>query len=159
MYIGFLTGLGTVLHVVESFLPPPVPLPGVKIGLANVVTLVALFLLSEKEAFCVSLLRIILGSLLSGTFLGVTFFLSFGGGVSSFVTMYLARRKNVSPLWVSIVGALFHNFGQWLVASLYIQSSVLLFYLPLLLLFAFPAGAFVGYLGVFLLKREAFLKT
>lgn len=159
MYIGFLTGLGTVLHVVESFLPPPVPLPGVKIGLANVVTLVALFLLSEKEAFCVSLLRIILGSLLSGTFLGVTFFLSFGGGVSSFVTMCLARRKNVSPFWVSIMGALFHNFGQWLVASLYIQSSVLLFYLPLLLLFAFPAGAFVGYLGVFLLKREAFLKT
>lgn len=159
VYVGFLTGLGTVLHVVEGFLPPPVPLPGVKIGLANVVTLVALFLLSEKEALCVSLLRIVLGSLFSGTFLGVTFFLSFGGGVSSFAAMCLARRRNFSPLWVSILGALFHNLGQWLVASLYIQSSILLFYLPFLLLFAFPAGAFVGYLGVVLLKREALLKT
>lgn len=159
MYVGLFTGLGTVLHVVEGFLPPPVPLPGIKIGLANVVTLVVLFLLSEKEAFCVSLLRIVLGSLLSGTFLGVTFFLSFGGGVSSFVAMCLARRRNFPPFWVSILGALFHNLGQWLVASLYMKSSVLLFYLPLLLLFAFPAGAFVGYLGVFLLKRGALLKT
>lgn len=159
MYIGLCIGLGTVLHIVESVLPPPIPLPGVKIGLANVVTLVALFLCNGKEALCVSFFRIVLGNLLSGTFLGVAFFLSSGGGLSSFAAMYLAKRKGLPPLWVSILGALFHNLGQWLVASLYIQSSTLLFYLPVLLLFALPAGVGVGYLGMLLLKREALLKT
>lgn len=159
MYIGLFTGFGTALHVVESVLPPAIPLPGIKIGLANVVTLVVLFLLGGKEALCVSFFRIVLGNLLSGTFLGVAFFLSSGGGLSSFAVMYLAKRKGLPPLWVSILGALFHNLGQWLVASLYIQSSALLFYLPILLLFSLPAGAGVGYLGMLLLKKEALFKT
>ncbi|MCS7241549.1 Gx transporter family protein [Candidatus Caldatribacterium sp.] len=159
VYVGFLGGLGTVLHAVEGFLPPPVPLPGVKIGLANVVTLVTLFLLSEREALCVALLRIVLGSFLSGTFLGISFFLSLGGGISSFVVMCFTKRGGISPFWVSVLGALFHNLGQWLVASLYLQSSVLLFYLPLLSLFALPTGAFVGYLGMLLLRKEMFVKT
>lgn len=154
MSVGFLAGLGVVLHIVEGCLPPLVPLPGVKIGLANVVTLVALFLFGAREAFLVLLLRVALGSLLSGTFLGISFFLSLGGGLSGFGAMYLAERRSTSPLWVSVWGALFHNLGQWVVASLYIQSRALLFYLPILLLLAIPAGVGVGYLGMLLLRGE-----
>ncbi len=155
---GFLVGIGTVLHIAEGLLPPPIPLPGVKIGLANVVTLVALFLFGGGVASGVSLFRVILGSLFSGTFLGVAFFLSLGGGLSSLAAMYLVRGKGVSPLWVSIAGALAHNFGQWIVASFYLQSRALFFYLPVLLLLAVPSGILVGYLGMLLLAKEVVWK-
>lgn len=159
MVAGLLAGLGVVLHVLEGFLPPPVPLPGVKVGFANVVTLVALFLFGGKEAFCVSLFRIVLGNLLSGTFFGVAFFLSLGGGMSSFAVMYLARNRKLPPLWVSVFGALSHSLGQWAVAFWYVQSRGMLLYLPVLLVCALPAGVFVGYLGGLLLTRGTLLKT
>ena len=153
--VGFLAGLGVVLHMVEGCLPPPVPLPGIKVGLANVVTLVALFLFGGREALYVVLVRIVLGNLFSGTLLGIAFFLSLGGGLTSFGIMSALRQKNVSPLWTSLLGAVFHNLGQWVVASLYVQSGALLFYLPVLLLWAVPAGFGVGYLGMLLVKSEA----
>lgn len=118
------------------------------------VTLFGLFLFGGREALCISLFRIALGSIFSGTFLGAAFFLSLGGGVSSFAVMYLARKKRASPLWVSVLGALSHNLGQWVVASLYIQSRALFFYLPVLLLFAIPSGILIGYLGAFLLEKR-----
>jgi heptaprenyl diphosphate synthase len=153
--VGFLAGLGVVLHMVEGCLPPPLPLPGIKVGLANVVTLVALFFFGGREALYVVLIRIALGNLFSGTLLGVAFFLSLGGGLSSLGIMGALRQKNVSPLWTSLLGAVFHNLGQWVVAFLYVQSRALLFYLPVLLLWAVPAGFGVGYLGMLLVRNEA----
>jgi len=153
--VGFLAGLGVVLHVIEGCLPPPVPLPGIKVGLANVVTLVALFLFGGREVLYVVLVRIVLGNLFSGTLLGIAFFLSLGGGLTSLGIMSVLRRRNASLLWTSLLGAVFHNLGQWVVASLYVQSRALLFYLPVLLFWAVPAGFGVGYLGTLLVRSEA----
>lgn len=150
--IGLCAALGIVFHFVEGLFPPPLPLPGVKVGLANVATLVALFLWGEKEALFVVVLRVVLGNLLSGTLLGVSFFLSLGGGLNSLVAMWYVHKHTSSPLWVSMGGALFHNLGQWMVAFLYIQSRGLLWYLPFLLLLSVPSGVFVGYLGALIMR-------
>lgn len=150
--IGLCAALGIALHFVEGCFPPPLPLPGAKVGLANVATLVALFLWGEKEALFVVVLRVALGNLLSGTLLGISFFLSLGGGLSSLVAMSCVRKHGSSPLWVSMGGALFHNLGQWVVALLYIQSRGLLWYLPFLLGLSVPSGVFVGYLGTLIMR-------
>ncbi|MGQ9623207.1 MAG: Gx transporter family protein [Candidatus Caldatribacteriaceae bacterium] len=152
--IGLCASLGIALHFVEGCFPPPLPLPGVKVGLANVATLVALFLWGEKEALFVVVLRVVLGNLLSGTLFGVSFFLSLGGGLSSLAVMSFVRKHVSSPLWASMGGALSHNLGQWVVALLYIQSRELLWYLPFLLGLSVPSGVFVGYLGTLIMRSR-----
>jgi len=77
------------------------------------------------------------------------------GGLTSLGIMSVLRRRNASLLWTSLLGAVFHNLGQWVVASLYVQSRALLFYLPVLLFWAVPAGFGVGYLGTLLVRSEA----
>ncbi|MGC8778442.1 MAG: Gx transporter family protein [Candidatus Caldatribacteriaceae bacterium] len=151
--LGFLLALGLVLHWVEGFFPPLVPLPGVKLGLANVVPLFLLLSGRPKEAVWINVLRILLGSFLGGNFLGIAFFMSFLGGVSSLLGMMLIYRRTHSALLLSVGGALFHNLGQWWMAVLWVRSWGLVFYLPFLLALALPAGCLVGYLGV-LLRRE-----
>lgn len=153
--LGFLLALGLVLHWVEGFFPPPVPLPGVKLGLANLVPLVLLTSGRPREAFWVGTLRIVLGSALGGSFLGIGFFMSLAGGWGSFLGMLLLSRRTRAPLALSLWGAFCHNLGQWGVASLYLWSWGLLWYLPVLLGFSFPAGLLVGYLGS-LFKHQRF---
>lgn len=150
--LGVFLGIGLVLHLVESLFPPPLPLPGVKLGLANIVTLIVLFLGSIREAFLVSLFRILLGSLLGGTFLQIGFFLSLGGGFAGFLTMVVAKKMNFSLMGTSIVGALSHNLGQIIVIFLFLGTSAVFWYLPLFLLIALPCGIFTGYLGYLFFK-------
>ncbi|MDK2896888.1 MAG: hypothetical protein PWP04_1008 [Candidatus Atribacteria bacterium] len=145
--LGVFLGIGLVLHLVESLFPPPLPLPGVKLGLANVVTLVVLFLGSIREAFLVSFFRIILGSLLGGTFLQIGFFISLGGGITSFLTMAAAKKMSCSLMGTSVIGALSHNLGQVIVVFLFLGTTAIFWYLPLFLLIALPCGIFIGYLG------------
>ncbi|MGQ9474447.1 MAG: Gx transporter family protein [Candidatus Caldatribacteriaceae bacterium] len=152
--LGFLLSVGLILHWVENLIPPFFPLPGAKLGLANVVPFVLLLLRKPKEAIWVNLLRIFLGSFLIGNFLGISFYMSLAGGLSSLLGMMLLARKNCSSLWVSIGGALCHNGGQWWVALFWVRSWGLLWYLPFLLSFSLPAGIVVGYLGMFLTREK-----
>ncbi len=152
--LGFLLALGVVLHWVETLFPPLLPLPGAKLGLANVVTLLLLLEGRPKETVVIGIMRIFLASLLGGNFLGVAFFMSLGGGMNSILGMFLVQRKTTNPLFVSVGGALFHNFGQWLVAWLWMQSTGLVFYLPLLIVFSLPSGLLVGYLGMLFMRHE-----
>lgn len=151
--LGFLLSVGLILHWVENLIPSPFPLPGVKLGLANVVPFVLLLLGRPKEAIWVNLLRIFLGSFLGGNFLGISFYMSLAGGLSSLLGMMLLLRKNRVPLGVSIGGALCHNGGQWGVALFWVRSWGLLWYLPFLLLFSLPAGIVVGYLGMLFIRE------
>ncbi|MEI6157053.1 MAG: Gx transporter family protein [Atribacterota bacterium] len=150
--IALLVSMGSVLHVVEGMIPlPNILLPGAKLGFANIVTLIALYLFGGREAFLVVLLRIFLGSLLGGSFLNVGFFLALSGGMCAFGGLVLGKKAHLSIIAVSIIGALFHNTGQVAAAFIYLQIKEIFWYLLILLPFALPAGLCNGYLsGLFL---------
>ncbi len=152
--LGFLLSLGTLLHWVETLFPPLVPLPGAKLGLANVVTLLLILEGRTKESIIIGMMRVFLGSLLGGNFLGITFFLSLGGGMSSILGMFFVQKRGTHPLWVSVGGALFHNLGQWTVAWLWVRSRGIALYLPWLLILALPSGILIGYLATLFLRHD-----
>lgn len=149
VYLGLSTGLALGLHIFEGLIPMPTDLivPGFKLGLANIVTLYVVMNFGTRDAIWVSILRTVLGSLLSGTFMTVTFFFSFSGGLASAIVMgllYKFASKFFSMLGISLVGALTHNVAQLVVASYVIQTLSIFAYLPYMLFFALPTGAFVG---------------
>lgn len=152
--IGILIALALALHVVERLIPIPIlPVPGVKLGLANVVTLVALFILPLSKVTLFVLLRTILSSAFGGGLSGFLFSLS--GGMLSMLVMYLLARycaHYLSLPAISVVGALFHNFGQLLVASVVVRTFGILLYLPLLIISAGLTGLIVGFTVLLLLR-------
>lgn len=149
VYLGLATGLALGLHVFEAMIPMPTDLmiPGVKLGLANIVTLYVIMNFGIRDGIVVSILRTILGSIMSGTFMTVTFYFSFAGGVVSAIIMGLLYKygsRVFSMMGVSLVGALTHNLAQLTVAAMMIEQSLILMYLPVMLFAALPTGAFVG---------------
>lgn len=149
-----LVTLGTALHTMEILLPNLLVLPGAKLGLANIVTLMALFIYGVKEAMAVSVLRVLFASLLTGTLFSVGFLLSLAGAVFSLVVMgALVRYLPVfSIIGVSIAGAIAHNIGQILLAAWILQTKYILFYLPFLLLAGVPTGFLTGSAAGYLKK-------
>lgn len=143
--LSILVSAALVLHMAEGFLPIPYIAPGVKLGLANMVSLMAIILFGAKEALIVVLLRTFLGSLLSGALSG--FFFSSAGGILSTLTMYSMHRwakDRFSLIGISVAGAITHNIGQLFVAGLIIENFGLYIYLPVLTLSAVISGAFIG---------------
>lgn len=139
-----LVAAAMALSYVERFIPLNlvVPLPGVKLGLANIVTMFALYFLRKRQAFTVLVLRCFLGSLfggLSGLAMSLT------GGVLAFWTMALAKKLPLFSVYgVSILGAAAHNLGQVLAASVMMGSVYTFYYLPFLLLTALATGTITG---------------
>ncbi len=145
--VGLLAAMGIILHFIESLLPAIAPVPGARLGLANIITLMALILLGMKGGGQVLFLRIFLGSLLGGTFMTLPFYLSLTGGVLAFFSMSLALflgRDSFSLVGISILGALTHNLGQLIAVAFIIGSMGVFYYLPYLVLLAIPTGILVG---------------
>ena len=143
-----LVAQASVLHFLESLFPNPVPIPGVKLGLANIITLFALVVLDFKTALQITVLRTILGSLLSGTLFGVGFFMSFSGALLAAVCMagFLRVLPGFTIIGISVAGAAAHNLGQLIMAALILNFPGILFYLPVMLVFALPTGFITGIL-------------
>ncbi|MCW3491356.1 Gx transporter family protein [Dethiobacter alkaliphilus] len=153
-HIAILITFALVIHTVEAMVPVPMIVPGAKLGLANVITLLAFVIYGFKSAMFIAVIRAILGSIFIGNFLGFGFFLSFGGAVLSTLAMALGislwRRGAVSLIAVSIMGAVAHNTAQVLIASILIQNiNLLRLYLPLLLFLALPTGFFTGLVVIY----------
>jgi len=145
--LGLLISIGLVLHVVESLLPLSFFVPGAKIGLANIASLLGLIIFGFKAGLLILFSRIVAGSLLGGTFLSFNFFMSLSGGTASFILMsiiYLVFNNYFSLIGVSVMGAVFHNIGQILTASFIISNLGLVYYLPYLTLLAIPSGIGIG---------------
>ncbi|MGI5998322.1 MAG: Gx transporter family protein [Lutispora sp.] len=144
--LSILISQALVLHVVERAIPVPVPVPGVKLGLANIISLITIILFGFKEAVLVVTLRTLLGSMFGG---GLSSFLySLAGGILSTTVMaYLyLRHKNIFSIpTISTVGAVFHNIGQIGVASLVISNIQLFYYLPVLLISGVITGILIGF--------------
>ena len=151
-YLGLLIALAFVFSYVEFLLPFHLGIPGAKLGLANLVIIVALYTLREKEAFVLSMLRIVLVGFTFGSMSGMLY--SFAGGLLSFAAMLLAKRmKLLSATGVSVLGGIFHNIGQIILAMFVLETASLLSYLPVLLVVGCVSGVLIGLLGAMVLRR------
>ncbi|MBO5657287.1 MAG: Gx transporter family protein [Agathobacter sp.] len=151
-YIGLLIALAFVFSYIEFLLPISLGIPGVKLGLANLVILVCFYQIGEKEAGILSLIRVLL---VGFTFANMAMMLySLAGAILSFLAMYLAKRTNrLSITGVSVLGAVFHNIGQILMAMLLLRSSAIISYLPVLMVTGVVAGIVIGLVGAALVRR------
>lgn len=151
--MALLTAIALAIFWAEAQLPPPVPIPGVKLGLSNVVTVYALFALGPAEAVMILLARVVLGCLCTGQVAALLYSLS--GGLLCLAVMLLLRPfLSGSQIWVcSAAGAVFHNLGQLLAAVLIARTPSLFVFLPPLILAGLLAGLFTGLAAQFLLRR------
>lgn len=144
--------LALVLSYVESLVPPFVAIPGVKVGLANIAVVFALYKLGAKAAAAISLVRVLAVSLLFGS--GVSLLYSAAGALLSLAGMlFLKRVPAFSLTGVSVLGGVLHNVGQIAVACAMLETNALVYYLPFLLLSGTIAGVAVGLIAAILLKR------
>lgn len=151
--IAFLGAVGIALFVLESYIP--MPLPFLKIGLANISSVIALILLDTTGMLAVVLLRVVVGSLFIGTFMSPAFVLAISAGVGSAIAMAVVKTlaKNLfSALGLSLIGSVTHVVIQLLIVRfVYVQHAAVLQLMPLLLLTAFIGGAVVGWMSIRLL--------
>ncbi len=153
VFISVLVAQAMILSFIERMIPVPFIAPGAKLGLANIITVTAVYMLTFKEAAAVVLLRIILTATTFGSL--SSFLYSLSGGVLSLLVMasiVKVFRNEVSLVGVSISGAIAHNIGQLIVAAFVINSFLIITYLPILLIVAIPTGIFVGFVARFLIN-------
>lgn len=149
--LAMLTAVAMILSYVESLLPS-VGIPGVKMGLANIAVIFALFRFGWKEAAALSLVRVVLVSLLFGS-VGAMFY-SLAGAVLSLAVMALLRRiDRFSTVGISVAGGVAHNAGQILMAMLILQTKQLLGYLPVLAVSGIAGGVLTGLAAAMLIRR------
>ena len=143
--LGVLTAAAIVIAILESFIPS-VGIPGIKLGLANIVILIILYELGIWEAAVVNLLRVLVVSLVRGTFLSMGFLMSLTGAALSLgimILFYLLVKK-FSIIGVSVIGSLFHVLGQILIAMIFLGTAYIFLYLPVIAISAIITGVFVG---------------
>ncbi|WP_253199699.1 Gx transporter family protein [Clostridium gasigenes] len=155
VYIGLLVAQALVLHIFERMIPVPFITPGAKLGLANLITVVALYTLEDKkDTFLVIFLRLTLGTMFGGNL--SSFMYSAMGGILSFLGMVFIKetfKDKVSIIGVSSVGAIFHNVGQLIVASLIVKNIGVMLYLPVLSTIGIGTGIFIGITANYLVKH------
>lgn len=141
---GILTAVALSIYIVESYIPALIPVPGVKLGLANIVTVVAICLVGVADTAEILFARILLGAVFSGNFSALLY--SAAGGVLCFLTMLPLRFVlNKKQVWaLSVFGAIAHNIGQLFMASFVLGSFAVFSYLPALLISAIITGLFTG---------------
>lgn len=150
--LGLSAALALILSYVESLLPPLMAVPGVKVGLPNIVILFLLYRYGWQEAGSVSLIRLLLSAALFTGF--AAFFYGLAGAALSLAgSTFLKKTDRFSPLGVSVAGGVLHNLGQITLAALVLNSGYLFAYLPVLLLSGTVAGAVVGLLAGILIRR------
>lgn len=139
--MGVFIALAMIFSYIEVLIPFNFGIPGVKLGIANIVTVTSLYIFSTGEAFGISMIRIVLMGILFGN--GMSLLYSLAGGLLSFLAMWIGKKINwFSVMGVSVAGGVFHNVGQILAVMLVMKNSVFVAYLPVL----FVAGIVTGYL-------------
>lgn len=143
--IGVLTASAIVIAILESFIPS-IGIPGIKLGLANIVILITIYELGVMEAAFINILRVVIVAVVRGTLLSMGFFMSLTGAFLSFAIMavFALTIKKFSVIGVSVIGAIFHVVGQIIVAMIYLDSAYILYYLPIIAISAIITGVLVG---------------
>lgn len=157
--LGLLTAIALTIFMVEAQIPALVPVPGVKLGLANIVTVFAVFALGAKEGAAVLACRVFLGAVFAGNF-GTIFYSAAGGACAIAVTIALKRILNAHQLWVAgSLGAVAHSIGQMAAAVVLTGTPSLLLYLPVMTAISIVTGLFTGLCAQFLINRGSLWKT
>ena len=149
---GILIALAMVMSFIESLIPIPFPVPGVKIGLANLVTIAGLYLVGIPGTICVTVLRVVLVGFSFGNPYSMVYGLS-GSFLSLFVMAIAKKCRIFSQVGISILGGVFHNIGQVTFAAFIVQTAGVFVYLPTLLIAGCIAGAVIGILGGIMTER------
>ena len=150
--LGISLSLAMILSFVESLIPPLVAVPGIKIGLANLVVVFLLYQAGVKYSAAVSLVRVILSSMLFGNLQVLVF--SFAGAFLSLVGMAIMKKTNLfSIITVSVCGGILHNIGQIIVAAVWTSTPEVVYYLPVLLVSGTLAGILIGIVSGIVVKK------
>lgn len=151
--LSMLIALSVVIGIIESYIPIFTGIiPGLKLGLSNIVIIYVLYTYGFKDAIYVSIVRVILVGILRTGLFTIPFFFSLTGAIFSIVTMYLVKKiKIFSIIGVSILGSLSHSVGQILIGIILINKNII-YYFPYLLIFSIPTGIVVGIISKKLLK-------
>lgn len=151
-FLGLAVGLAMILSFVESQIPALVAIPGIKVGLPNLVMVFLLYKIGWKETVIVSIIRVFLVSLLFGNLQTMVF--SIFGAVLSLGGMILLKKLGLfSCISVSVIGGILHNVGQILAACIYTSTAEIAYYLPILLISGTVAGVVIGLISGLLVKR------
>lgn len=150
--ISMLTAVAIVLNIFESFIPF-FNIPGVKIGLANIIILSVLYIYGIKEAIYVSLLKILVVGILKTGLFSTTFLFSLSGSILSLIMMYIFKKTNIfSIIGVSIIGSISHSIGQLIMAYIILKNNSVYLYLPILLIISIATGILVGIISKEMVK-------
>lgn len=154
VYISLLIAEALVLHIIEGMIPVPFITPGARLGFANIITVISLYTLSYKDTAVVLFVRILLSVMFGGSISRLMY--SLGGAVFSFISMMIAInlfKDKVSIIGISVIGAVFHNVGQLIVASLIVETLGVMLYLPVMTIAAIGTGIFVGLTSNFVINH------
>ncbi len=144
--------LALIFSYIEFLIPLPVPIPGIKLGLANLVILIAIVRMDFRHAFAINCARILLSGLLFSGVFGMIY--SFAGGVLSILVMYILYRTNLfSLVGISMAGGVAHNLGQLITACVLLRNTAILTYFPVLLFSGLISGIAIGILACVIEKR------
>ena len=150
--LGVFLALALICSYIESLIPFYFGVPGMKLGLTNIVVVLLLYFYGTKEALVVSFMRILLAGFMFGNAFSILYSLA-GGLLSLFVMALLKKTKKFSSVGVSVAGGIFHNVGQIIVAMIVLETKALAYYLPILILSGLVAGILIGILSGILTKR------
>ena len=157
--LALLTAIALTIFMVEAQIPSIVPLPGVKLGLSNIVTVFTVFALCPKDGILVLSARIFLGAVFSGNF-STIFYSAAGGGLAIVATIALKKILRKNQLWVAgCLGAVAHSIGQMAMAVFMLGTPSLILYLPVMVIISIITGLFTGLCAQFLVNRGNLWKT
>ena len=151
--LSMLTAIALTIFMVEAQIPPLVPIPGIKLGLSNIVTVFAVFAIGPKEAAAVLFVRIFLGAVFAGNF-STIFYSAAGGALAILTTIGLKFLLTKKQLWIAgVLGAIAHSIGQMAMAVALTATPSLLVYLPVMIVVSILTGTFTGLCAQFLVNR------
>ena len=151
-YLGVMLALALICSYVEVLIPIPIGIPGIKLGLANIVIVFALYSMGIKEALVLSIMRVTISGFMFGNVIAIAY--SLAGGLLSLLIMFLLKKTDkLSCITVSIAGGIFHNIGQMIIATILVDNYYVLYYVPVLMIAGFITGACIG-----VVAQEVFLR-
>ena len=151
-YLGVMLALALICSYVEVLIPIPLGIPGIKLGLANIVIVFALYSMGIKEAFVLSIMRVTISGFMFGNVIAIAY--SLAGGLLSLLVMFLLKKTDkLSCISISIAGGIFHNIGQMIIATILVDNYYVLYYVPVLMIAGFITGGCIG-----VVAQEVFLR-
>lgn len=151
-YFGVFTALALIFSYVESLIPFQIGIPGIKLGLANLIIVIALYKLSLKETWILTVTRVLLSGFIFGNYFSIIYSLA-GASLSLAVMAIMKKRSGFSVMGISLAGGTAHNIGQLIVAMIVVETYSVAYYFPVLLIAGVVTGLLIGFVSNEMLKR------